>query len=322
MVYVCRGFYPFHLRVFHVKIVVALWLIYCCLVSFIVLGILFVEPILAHKEVMSFLDLLFLVVFTNKVVSELGCLGFFFLCAKMDDDMIKLNSSNYSTWKRMMEDLLYCKDLYKHIQLKEKPSHTLDDDWDVEHRKAIAYMRRWMDSTLHEHIFDETKADVVWKKLENLFVKKKKSGNKTTLIRRLINLKYKDGNSMVERISSFQRIVNKLVAMKMNIDDEMQASLLLSSFPDSCETLVVTVSNSTPIEILTMKSVKDNFLNEETRRKEKGESSSRVLVHENKKDKKNQKGVGEVKAEILMVLEEDPNLENISNVIIATRLVT
>ena len=81
-----------------------------------------------------------------------------------------------------------------------------------------------MDSTLHEHIFYETKADVVWKKLENLFVKKKKSGNKTTLIRRLINLKYKDGNNMVEHISSFQRIVNKLVAMKMNIDDEMQAS--------------------------------------------------------------------------------------------------
>ena len=33
---------------------------------------------------------------------------------------------------------------------------------------------------------------------------------------------------MVEYISSFQGIVNKLVAMKMNIDDEMQASLLLS----------------------------------------------------------------------------------------------
>ena len=31
---------------------------------------------------------------------------------------------------------------------------------------------------------------------------------------------------MVEHISSFQGIVNKLVAMKMNIDDEMQASLL------------------------------------------------------------------------------------------------
>ena len=77
--------------------------------------------------------------------------------------------------------------------------------------------------------------------------------------------------------------MNKLVAMKMNIDGEMQASLLLSSLPDSWETLVVTVSNSTPNEILTMESVKDSLMNEETRRKEKGESSSRVLVHEKQK---------------------------------------
>ena len=42
--------------------------------------------------------------------------------------MIKLNSLNYSTWKRMMEDFLYCKDLYKLIRLKEKPSDTLDED--------------------------------------------------------------------------------------------------------------------------------------------------------------------------------------------------
>ena len=171
--------------------------------------------------------------------------------------MIKLNSMNYPTWKHMMEDLLYCKHLYKPIRLKEKPSNTIDDDWDVEHRKVIAYMRRWMDQTQHEHISDETKADV-WKKLENIFARKT-SGNKTTLIRRLINLKYKDGNNMVEHISSFKGIVNKLVAMKLNIDDEMQASLLLSSLPDSWETLVVTVSNSTPNRILIMESVKFFF---------------------------------------------------------------
>ena len=128
-----------------------------------------------------------------------------------------------------------------------------------------------MDLTLHEHIYDETKADVVWKKLENIFARKT-SENKKNLIRRLVNLKYKDGNNMVEHISSFQGIVNKLVALKMNIDDEMQASLLLSSLPNSWETLVVTVSNSTSNVILTMKSVKDSLLNEEARRKEKVES--------------------------------------------------
>ena len=63
-------------------------------------------------------------------------------------------------------------------------------------------MRRWIDLTLHEHIYDETKVDVVLKKIENLF-SRKTLGNKTTLIRTLINLKYKDGNNMVDHISSF-----------------------------------------------------------------------------------------------------------------------
>ena len=102
---------------------------------------------------MSFLEQLHLVVFPNKIVSEFGCFEFF-LCAKMDDGMIKLNSMNYSTWKRMMEDLVYCKNLYKLIRLKEKPSYTLDDGWDMEHRKVIAYMRMSMDPTLHEHIYN------------------------------------------------------------------------------------------------------------------------------------------------------------------------
>ena len=46
------------------------------------------------------------------------------------------------------------------------------------------------------------------------------------------------------------------------------------------------------------------------------------LFTKSRKDKKNQKGMGEVKVEIPMVLEEDPNPENILNVITATRLVT
>ena len=74
--------------------------------------------------------------------------------------------------------------------------------------------------------------------------------------------------------------MNKFIAMKMNIDDEMQASLLLSSLPNSWETLVVTISNSTPNGILTMENVKDSLLNEETRRQEKCEFSFGVLVHE------------------------------------------
>ena len=38
---------------------------------------------------------------------------------------------------------------------------------------------------------------------------------------------------MVEHISFFQGIVNKLISMKMNIDDKMQTSFHFSSLPDS-----------------------------------------------------------------------------------------
>ena len=89
-----------------------------------------------------------------------------------------------------------------------------------------------MDINLHEHISDEIRADVVWQRLENLFAKKT-VGNRISLLRRLVNLKYKDGGNIVEHISLFQSLANKLVAMKMNIDDEMQGLLLLSSLPES-----------------------------------------------------------------------------------------
>ena len=72
----------------------------------------------------------------------------------------------------MIEDLLSCKDLYKPIKVKDKPS-TMEEEWEVQHRKAIAYIRRWMDINLHEHISDETRADVVWQRLENLFLRKR-----------------------------------------------------------------------------------------------------------------------------------------------------
>jgi len=51
----------------------------------------------------------------------------------------------------------------------------------------------------------------------------------------------------------------------MKIDDELQTLLLLSSLPKSWDTLVVTLSNSAPDGKLSMDSVTDCLLNEESR---------------------------------------------------------
>lgn len=78
---------------------------------------------------------------------------------------------------------------------------------------------------------------------------------------------------MVEQFSSFHNMVNQLITMEIVLDNELLSFLLLSSLPKSCETLVISLSNSAPNEKLTFNMVKNNFLNEETKRK----SNSKVI---------------------------------------------
>ena len=46
-------------------------------------------------------------------------------------------------------------------------------------------------------------------------------------------MKLKEGTLMIDHLNAFQSIVNQLDAMKMVMDDEMQAFLLLCSLPDN-----------------------------------------------------------------------------------------
>ena len=69
--------------------------------------------------------------------------------------------------------------------------------------------------------------------------------------------------------------------MKLALDDEVQALLVLSSLPDSWETLVVSLSNLALNGVITMGMVKDSMFNEETRRKKQGISfQPKALVTE------------------------------------------
>ena len=56
--------------------------------------------------------------------------------------------------------------------------------------------------------------------------------------------------------------------MSMSLDDELQALLLLSSLPESWDTLVVSLTNSAPEGKLSMDMVKVALLHEEARRKD------------------------------------------------------
>lgn len=52
-------------------------------------------------------------------------------------------------------------------------------------------------------------------------------------MRRLVKLQYKDSRSVAEHLNDYQGLLNQLTIVKMALDDEVHAPLLLSCLPDS-----------------------------------------------------------------------------------------
>lgn len=128
----------------------------------------------------------------------------------------------------------------------------------------------------------ETNAKDLWQKLKNIY-KRKIAQNKVIYIRKLVHMKYQEGSSVSEHLSKFQDCVNRLTTMKMVLDEELRVLILLSSLPDSWETLVVSLSNLAPNGVVNLVMVKDSMLNKELRRKELGVTSeSSALVTKNR----------------------------------------
>ena len=100
-----------------------------------------------------------------------------------------------------MEDVLYTKDLPIYGDSK-KTKDKNDDDWNILNIEIVALIQTWVDQSVFHHVAQETNAHVLWKKLETVY-ERKMAQNKASLIRRLVNLKYKDGCDVVEHMNDF-----------------------------------------------------------------------------------------------------------------------
>ncbi|XP_016647234.1 PREDICTED: retrovirus-related Pol polyprotein from transposon TNT 1-94 [Prunus mume] len=192
---------------------------------------------------------------------------------------VRSSSSCLQNFKKCaLKESVTCK---KPLQLLgQKPEGKSDNAWSILNRKVVGQIRQWVDQSVFHHVAQETDAYKLWTKLSSMY-ERKTTQNKASVIRRLVNLKYRDGRSVTEHLRDFQGLINLLTNMKMVLDDELQALVLLSSLPDSWDTLVVSLSNSAPQGVLTLDIVKDSMFNEEARRKEQGVvAESEALVSE------------------------------------------
>ncbi|GFY81077.1 hypothetical protein Acr_01g0008860 [Actinidia rufa] len=91
----------------------------------------------------------------------------------------------------------------------------------------------------------EPSAYELWIKLEEMY-QSKTSQNKALLMRRLVNLTLQRDTTMAEHTSEFQNLINQLTSVDLQFDNEMQALLLLSSLPESWETLEEHIKRDCP----------------------------------------------------------------------------
>ena len=109
---------------------------------------------------------------------------------------------------------------------------------------------------------NETKIDVLWKKIESMF-ETKNALNRSFVFRKIVRLRYQDGSSMAEHLNVFQGLINQTVFLDIPLIDHVLALLLLGSLLDSWKTIVVTLGNSTPQGKMILDTLKSSHLNEE-----------------------------------------------------------
>ena len=91
-----------------------------------------------------------------------------------------------------------------------------------------------VDISILQHVAGDTNAHETLHKLSALY-ERKNALNKTSFMRKIVRLKYRDGESIVVHNNTFMGLVNRLASAKFPLDDVVQDLLLLCTFPDNWE---------------------------------------------------------------------------------------
>ena len=102
-----------------------------------------------------------------------------------------------------MEDLLFCIDLYDHVEGDStKSSDKTLQVWKKINKKIVGLIRQWINDNIFYHVAIKTNAYCLWKKLESLY-EQKTAQSKAFIIQDLVNIKYREKNLVANDLSRF-----------------------------------------------------------------------------------------------------------------------
>ena len=93
-------------------------------------------------------------------------------------------------------------------------------------------------------------------------------------MKKLFNLKMADCESVTEHLNEFKTLTSQLESVEINFDDKIRALVLLSSLPETRDSLVMVVSSSCGTGTLKFDDVMGALLSEEARGKSSGSAET------------------------------------------------
>ncbi|RDX97862.1 hypothetical protein CR513_19315, partial [Mucuna pruriens] len=134
-----------------------------------------------------------------------------------------------------MEGNTYRMKMHLPVFAAQKPESMFDKECDFEHEQVCDFIRLFVDDNVYNHIASEIHAVTLWEKIESLYASK--CGNNKLFMLNFIGL------------------------------------LLLNSLLESWETFKVSITNSSPNDVVSLQMVKSSVLNDEMKRKTQCSSS-------------------------------------------------
>ncbi|MCO5569736.1 hypothetical protein L7F22_023451 [Adiantum nelumboides] len=146
--------------------------------------------------------------------------------SEKEDYYIKnFDGTNFTIWKQRMMDVLVNKGLA--APLKEcKEGMYNDDQWEEFDARARATICLHLGESIFFTIMDKTTAFELWDSLCSAWDGKSAS-NKVFLMKKLMRLSMKEGNSVSSHLNGFNALYLQLTLKGLNFDDEMKAHISL-----------------------------------------------------------------------------------------------
>jgi hypothetical protein len=149
-----------------------------------------------------------------------------------------------------MEDYLYQKDRFLPLGGITKKSMAMkDEEWEVLDRKELGTIWLILAASVAFNILKEKTTKDLMDALDKLYEKPSIS-NKIFLMKILFNMKMSEGGSVANHLNEFNTVTNHLSYVKVDFDDEVRDLLILCSFPESWNGLVMDVITLSLVQTL------------------------------------------------------------------------